>query len=214
MAIIIGGNMARPTDDKTDKNPNNKKPFELTPNVVMILNNVVMLIVIIISLTIMYFLLETSFNKKIAKIAPQDGIEQLEEDGEEIKEEGVLLDLGDFILNLADATSRRYLKVGVAMELSKTQEEIELASMPAPKASGHGASAPVDPNEAIIAEMERYKPAIRDAIISVLSNKTSDELSTPTGKEIAKEEILAMVNNIFEGKREVMRVSFGQFIIQ
>ena len=120
----------------------------------------------------------------------------------------------NFILNLADATSRRYLKVGVAMELSKTQEEIELASMPAPKASGHGASAPVDPNEAIIAEMERYKPAIRDAIISVLSNKTSDELSTPTGKEIAKEEILAMVNNIFEGKREVMRVSFGQFIIQ
>ena len=86
--------------------------------------------------------------------------------------------------------------------------------MPAQKASGHGASAPVDPNEAIIAEMERYKPAIRDAIISVLSNKTSDELSTPTGKEIAKEEILAMVNNIFEGKREVMRVSFGQFIIQ
>ena len=66
----------------------------------------------------------------------------------------------------------------------------------------------------IIAEMERYKPAIRDAIISVLSNKTSDELSTPTGKEIAKEEIQQMVNSIFEGQRETMRVSFGQFIIQ
>ena len=33
-------------------------------------------------------------------------------------------------------------------------------------------------------------------------------------EEIAKEEILEMVNNIFEGQREVMRVSFGQFIIQ
>ena len=33
-------------------------------------------------------------------------------------------------------------------------------------------------------------------------------------QEIAKEEILEMVNNIFEGQREVMRVSFGQFIIQ
>ena len=62
--------------------------------------------------------------------------------------------------------------------------------------------------------MERYKPAIRDAVISVLSNKTSDELSSPTGKEIAKEEILEMVNNVFDGQREVMRVSFGQFIIQ
>ena len=79
---------------------------------------------------------------------------------------------------------------------------------------GHGAAEPADPTALIIAEMERYKPAIRDAVISVLSNKTSDELATPTGKEIAKEEILEMVNNIFEGQREVMRVSFGQFIIQ
>ena len=51
-------------------------------------------------------------------------------------------------------------------------------------------------------------------VISVLSNKTSDELSTPTGKEIAKEEILEMVNNIFEGQRDVIKVNFYQFIIQ
>ena len=104
------------------------------------------------------------------------------------------------------------------MELSKTQAEIEEAQLAAhAKPSGghgHGASAPVDPNASIIAEMERYKPAIRDAVISVLSNKTSDELSTPTGKELSKEEILEMVNNIFEGEREALRVSFGQFIIQ
>ena len=33
-------------------------------------------------------------------------------------------------------------------------------------------------------------------------------------RHYTKEEILEMVNNIFEGQREVMRVSFGQFIIQ
>lgn len=207
--------MAKPTD-KEDKNPNNKKSqIELSPNLAMMLNSGVMIVVIIIAFIVMYLLLDSSFSKKIAKLAPAD--EQTETEDEDVKQEGILLDLGEFILNLADTTARRYLKVGIAMELSKTQEEI-LAAQNAPEVkSGHGghseAAAP-DANAAIITEMERYKPAIRDAVISVLSNKTSDELSTPTGKEIAKEEILEMVNNIFDGQREVMRVSFGQFIIQ
>lgn len=208
--------MARPTDDN-DKNPNNKKTIELSPSMLTILSNGVMLVIIIIAFIIMYVLLDSSMNKKIAKLMPQEEQEQLEE-GEEGKKEGILLDLEEFILNLSDVGARRYLKVGVALELSKTEEEIEAAlhaaSAKPSGGHGHGAAAPVDPNAVIIAEMERYKPAIKDAVISVLSNKTSMELSSPTGKEIAKEEILEMVNNLFEGKREVMRVSFSQFIIQ
>lgn len=204
--------MARPIDNKDDKNPNNKKPIELNSNMALMLSNIVILIVIIISMLVMYLLLNNSMDKKLAKLITTEEQTEDDEDTAE-KQEGVLLDLGDFILNLSDADKRRYLKVGVAIELSKTQEEIDMASV-APKASGHGESASADPNAAIVTEMERFKPAIRDAIISVLSNKTSDELSSPTGKEIAKEEILEMVNGIFEGQRSVMRISFGQFIIQ
>jgi len=205
--------MARPVDNKDDKNPNNKKPIELNSNTAMMINNVVILVVIIASMLVMYFLLNNSIDKKLAKIATSEEQLEGEEDTQE-KQEGVLLDLGDFILNLADTDKRRYLKVGVAIELSKTQDEEDAAAM-APKASGHGEGASSnDQNAAIATEMERYKPAIRDAVISVLSNKTSDELSSPTGKEIAKEEILEMVNGIFEGQRSVMRISFGQFIIQ
>lgn len=206
--------MAKPTENKEDKNPN-KKALEMSPSLMMMISNGVMLVVIIVSLFVMYMLIDSSMNKKLAQYIQPDEQGQTDED-DEVREEGILLDLGDFILNLADTSARRYLKVGIAMELSKTQEEIALeqARANAKPQGGHGASAPVDTNAEIIAVMERYKPAIRDAIISVLSNKTSDELSTPTGKEIAKEEILEMVNNIFEGQREVMRVSFGQFIIQ
>ncbi len=214
MAIAkYGGNMVKPLNDKEDKNPN-KKPLELSSNTIMIINNVIMLVVIIIAMIIMYILLDSSFNKKLSKLIPNE--EEQSEETEEVKQEGILLDLGDFILNLADAAPRRYLKVGIAMELSKTEEEIATsqAMAEAKPQGGHGASTPLDPNASIISEMERYKPAIRDAVISVLSNKTSDELSTPTGKELAKEEITEMVNNVFEGQREVMRVSFGQFIIQ
>ena len=207
--------MARPTEN-TDKNPNNKK-LEMSPSLIMLIANGIMLIAMIIAMVIMYTLLESSISKKIAQLGVNDEQAQMENE-ESPHQDGILLDLGDFILNLADTHARRYLKVGIAMELSKTEEEI-LAAANAASAKpsgghGHGAAEPADPTALIIAEMERYKPAIRDAVISVLSNKTSDELATPTGKEIAKEEILEMVNNIFEGQREVMRVSFGQFIIQ
>ncbi len=203
--------MTKPIDDKDNKNPNQKKPIELSSNTMMILNNAVIIVVLIISMVIMYILLDNSFEKKLKKFFPDQEQEELTEE-DEVKQEGILLDLGEFILNLVDSNQRRYLKVSVAIELSKTEEETALLDQPA-KAQGHGA-APVDNNALIIAEMERYKPAIRDAVISILSNKTSDELSTPTGKEIAKEEILETINGIFDGQREVLRVSFGQFIIQ
>ncbi len=207
--------MAKPTDNKDDKNLNKK--VELSPNLMIMISNGVMLIIMIVSLFIMSMFIESSFDKKIALIAPQGEQGEVDEEAD-TRQEGILLDLGDFILNLADINARRYLKIGVAMEITKTQEEIDAASAAASAkpsgGHGHGAAPAADPNANIAAEMERHKPAIRDAIISVLSNKTSDELSTPTGKEIAKEEILEMVNNIFEGQREVIRVSFGQFIIQ
>lgn len=208
--------MAKPTENKEDKNLNKK--LDLSPSMMIALSNIVMIVIIVISLIIMYVLIDHSMDKKLTKLIPQEGQEQLEEGEGDTKQEGILLDLGEFILNLADINTRRYLKAGVAMELSKTQEEIDAsASVSNAKPSGghgHGAAPAADPNELIIAEMERYKPAIRDAVIQVLSSKTSEELSTTTGKEIAKEEILEIVNSVFEGKREVLRVSFGQFVIQ
>ena len=204
--------MAKPVDNKDDKNPNNKKvPVELSPSMMMLISNIIIVVIMIIAMIILYVSMDNSMNKKIAKLLPES--EQADEEVDETKQEGVLLDLGDFILNLADVSARRYLKVGVAIELSKTEAEVAMSDAPV-KSGGHGESASPDTSAIIIGEMERYKPAIRDAVISVLSNKTSDELSSPTGKEIAKEEILEMVNGIFEGQREVMRVSFGQFIIQ
>lgn len=207
--------MAKPADSEYDKNLKEKKPLELNSSTMMILSNVIVIIFVVVAMIVMYYLLDSSIDKKLAKYMPEQESAEAAEESESMQP-GISLDLGEFILNLADTTGRRYLKVAVAMELSKTEEEIKSASAAAGKSGGHGhgeAAAP-DSNAAIAAEMERFKPAIRDAIISVLSNKTSDELSSPTGKEIAKEEILEMVNNIFDGQREVMRVSFGQFIIQ
>ena len=62
--------MAKPAENKEDKNPNGKK-VEMSPTLLMMISNGVMLIVIIISLFVMYMLIESSMNKKIAQLAPQ-----------------------------------------------------------------------------------------------------------------------------------------------
>ena len=206
MSKPIQAKDAKPKEENTKKQLGN-----INTNVMIVANTVVTIVILAIFMVIMYSLFDTMITNKISAFHSAD--EQIEETEQMQDERGILLDLGDFILNLADITPRRYLKVNVAMELSKTPEEIELLSTPQKASGGHGA-APANPMESIAAEMEQYKPAVRDAIISIMSNKTSDELSSATGKELAKEEIKEMVNTVFNGQREVLRVSFGQFIIQ
>ena len=182
--------------------------------------NIITTILICIIIFVVNFLTVQKFTSKLDAIssssASEDEVEGL---GEEI-ERGLIVDMGEFTMNLADASPRRYLKVNVALEVSKT--EADRAALKASKAEasghggghGHGSAPAVDPLKSIEEEMAQYKPAIRDAVITTLSSKTSNELATVPGKELAKEQIAEAVDAIFNGEREVMRVSFGQFIMQ
>ena len=185
-------------------------------------NDTKILIMTIASIVIMfivfagvnYFIMENLITQKISSI--QTSAEELEE-GEESDEiqKGIIVDLGDFILNLCDENQKKYLKVNVAIEVTK--KDTDFPEQTDAKSGGHGhseAPAPKDPMAAIQTEMNQYKPAIRDAVITNLSSKTSSELATAAGKELAKEQISNDINSILAGDREVLRVSFGQFIIQ
>lgn len=179
-------------------------------------------VICVLFLSASYFIQDKLLTDKLAKISATQGAEGEADEGEEggdgeTVEKGVILDLGEFILNLSDPNSRRYLKAEVAIELSKLPTDP--GANPKAKKGGHGGGGsggapPPDPQAEFEKEMQQYKPAIRDAIISTLSSKTAEELSTISGKELAKEQIKEAVNSIFGGEREVMRVSFGSFIIQ
>lgn len=193
-----------------DNNKGQKGGTDMMP---VILNIVSMLIIGALIVVGNYFLFNTFSEKIISKVQTPE-VEVDEEASEEVQR-GIIIDLGDFILNLSDDNARKYLKVNVAVEVTKT--EAELAPPEPAKGGGghgHGAPAPVDPMVEIQKKMEQFKPAIRDAVITNLTSKTSTELATTAGKELAKEQIADEINSIFAGEREVIRVSFGQFIIQ
>lgn len=184
-----------------------------TINKILITNLASMIIMFLVFTGVFYLIMDNMMTKKIANI--QISQEELDEadEGDEL-ERGIIVDLGDFILNLCDEAQKKYLKVNVAIEVSK--KDTDFVSEEPAKSGGHGHEAPAaaDPMDAIQKEMAQFKPAIRDAVITNLSSKTSSELASAAGKELAKEQIANDINSILGGEREVLRVSFGQFIIQ
>ncbi len=194
---------------------NDSRGIEL--NKFLIISLLSTLILCIVFAGINYFVMENLLTQKISKINVSQEELADEEDTEDEIQHGIVVDLGDFILNLCDEAQKKYLKVNVAIEVSQKDTDFPDDSTQA-KSGGHGGhgEAPVaaDPMEKIQKEMNQYKPAIRDAVITNLSSKTSAELSSAAGKELAKEQIVNDINAILGGEREVLRVSFGQFIIQ
>jgi len=210
-------NQPKDIKPKTEGEDKPKVKIEIDDNMKVIITNLVTTILIcILFLSVNYVLQSSLLSSKLSKMAPTDENAPVteadtSEDTDKVQR-GFIVDLGDFILNLSDTSPRKYLKINVALEMSNKPED---AAAEAPAGGGHGegegAAPAVNPLEA---EMAQFKPAIRDSVITTLSSKASAELSTVAGKELAKEQITEAVNGIFAGEREVLRVSFGQFIIQ
>lgn len=181
---------------------------------VIIINLVTTVLICVLFLSVSYVLQASLLNSKLGQFkaasanAGDNASDNASDDGSSDMQQGFILDLGDFILNLSDVSSRKYLKVNIALEVSSKPEDATMSAPSKKEGEGGGGASPLD------AEMAKFKPAIRDAVITTLSSKTATELSTVAGKELAKEQITEAVNSIFAGDREVLRVSFGDFIIQ
>ena len=186
-------------------------------NRVLIIILVAIVLLFVVFAGVNYLVVDNLVSAKIQQLNLNQQEELDDEGGEDDElQRGIVVDLGDFILNLCDENQKKYLKVNVAIEVSQKDTDFPKEDSAASKGGhGHGeAPAAVNPMDAIQNEMNQFKPAIRDAVITNLSSKTSAELSSAAGKELAKEQISNDINSILGGEREVLRVSFGQFIIQ
>lgn len=99
---------------------------------------------------------------------------------------GVMMEIGTFTVNLADKDVDAYARVSITLELS---------------------------DEKVRQEVEKRLPIIKDAIIDVISSKTSSFVKTPEGRENLRLELIKRINTIlFEGG--VRNIYFTEFVVQ
>ena len=111
---------------------------------------------------------------------------QEKEDKVSLAQIGVMFDLGVFTVNLADANTDAYARVAITLELS---------------------------NEKVKQEVDKRLPIIKDAIIDVISSKTSDFVKTPEGRESLRLELIKRLNIILvEGG--IRNIYFTEFVVQ
>lgn len=100
--------------------------------------------------------------------------------------EGQLVALPTFLVNLADPLGRRYLKLGLEVEVRDPEAQ---------------------------ADLEKYEAKVKDSLLLLLSSKTYDGLSSTKAKIELKQEIADRLNQVL-GNGSVLRVYITEMVIQ
>lgn len=130
--------------------------------------------------------------QKFFAAPPEDAAEAPQEDTAADPDQGPLpgegfnVTLPTFVVNLADPLGRRYLKLGV---------DVEVVS------------------EEAVAELSKKEPMVKDTLILLLSSKTFQDLSSMESKILLKKEIVDRLNQILGGSK-VLQVYFTDMVIQ
>ncbi len=104
----------------------------------------------------------------------------------ELEKPGIFVPIGDFVVNLADTDVQRFVKVSITVEVV---------------------------NEEVQNQVNQYMPAIKDAIIDLISSKYYRDIRTPEGRERLKIELLKRLNALLpEGG--IKAIYFTSFVVQ
>lgn len=152
------------------------------------MNKKLMLIVVLGLLVVggggaFFFMNGENHEKKKADPHAAQPMAEAEPDPEQV---GPVIDLEPFVLNLADHDQLRYLKVSIKLQLDRPEAQ-------------------TDYNDKL--------PAIRDALLVLLTSKESRGLRTVDGKMLVRDEIGGRINAIMK-KGKIRQVFFTDFIIQ
>jgi flagellar FliL protein len=99
---------------------------------------------------------------------------------------GPIFSLETFIVNLADESRSRYLRVTMDLELNAKNDADMLSDR---------------------------LPQIRDSILTILPSKRFEDIASIEGKTALRDEIIAKVNGILN-KNVVSNIFFSEFVVQ
>lgn len=162
--------MAKDRKDEVEKQDGKPQPKKRLP-LKLILIVVVALLVIVAGAGAGYFFLTKKEAPKVAE--PKPAVI-------------TIWPMESFVVNIADGSGERYLKLVIQLELSEAET---------------------------VAELEKLKPRLRDSILDLLTPKTYKELMDTAGKQRLREDIAGRVNNVLS-KGKVTRVYFTEFVVQ
>lgn len=118
-------------------------------------------------------------------------------------ERGPMYEIRDIVVNLQEPGSRRYLKATVVLEFEPPTAEYN-------KLTGE---AKTKAQTEFLNEVTPKSPVIQDAIITLFSSKSVNEIFTLEGKIALKQELSAKLNAQL-GKDRVVNIYLTQFVIQ
>jgi len=121
----------------------------------------------------------------------------------EASDHGIMYDTGTKIINLAEPTGRRYIRVNIVLEFLPTDPGyLELEH----EEQTHYL-------EEFDAEVNSRLPVINDSLISIFSSKTFEDVYTADGKEMIRQEIQLLLNERL-ADYTVMNIYFTEFVVQ
>ena len=144
--------------------------------------------IIIISILVVGLLIGGYFAWKGGIFSRSSGIESVESsDNEDTKHDiGPIYSLETFIVNLVGGSGKSYLKAKLDLEMN---------------------------NEDLRSEIDRRLPQFRDSILTMLSNKSHNDVKSLEGKFQLRAEIISTLNqHLKTGK--IRNIYFTDFIVQ
>jgi len=151
---------------------------------------------------------------------PEATVEAVEEEHVEVHEvkpgEGIMIDTGTKIINLAETTSKKYIRIGLVVEFAPMYEEVA-AQGSGSSGGGHGGeegAAVEDPAVTkVTTGVNARLPMINDTIITLISSKTFEELYTATGKEALRGELIQKLQGMMP-EYKIIGVYFTEFVVE
>ncbi|MBW2058911.1 MAG: flagellar basal body-associated FliL family protein [Deltaproteobacteria bacterium] len=125
----------------------------------------------------------------IPGLAPKKGEQEREQQAASKKPEpamGVIYPMKPFIVNLADESGDRYLKVKFELELDSKE---------------------------LVPEIEQRMPQLTDAVIMLLSSRSYKDLASYEGKDRVRNELILRLNS-FLVTGSIKRIFFTEFVMQ
>lgn len=174
-------------EKKEENTEEEEKPEKSGGNNLILIIIVVLLVLLLIVGGVVAYLMLSGDDEENPEAVKQEKVEK-KKSHKKVDDltVGPMYPLDKFTVNLLSQNGSRYLVAKIDLE----QENPEMTP-----------------------ELDTKVSLIRDIIISILSSKTVEEISTPKGKEKLKEEIIDQINKYLEDG-EVKRIYFTNFIIQ